>query len=268
MPVPSLQTKEQFERMFDPDRLSTLGDRWDHAWRGSQRYRMQLYADILAEVCKNDIPESILDIGCGQSMVLGEMERLFPSARLFGNDISENVIQWNRQAYPANTYASTALPEVGHGTDLFDLVCAFEVVYYLQPEEQMQSLGNILASLKPGGRLILSGGLDGGKRYFETSALTAMLEEAGYEMERCFFQYAKLYTRLEAAPLRRFRAFEERLREHPDCDLARLGSRVLKTILGWRVLPEVCAGLTRRVYGEEGRTHVIAVARKPHGGVA
>ncbi|MBQ9575543.1 MAG: class I SAM-dependent methyltransferase [Muribaculaceae bacterium] len=107
---------------------------------------------------------SVLDVGCGGGANIRRMLKRFPGSMVSGLDHSPLAIDF---AYFQN------LDEVLHrcivmegdienmylGKEVFDLVTAFETVYYWV--EMDLCLARILRVLKPGGTLLIANELDG-----------------------------------------------------------------------------------------------------------
>lgn len=293
MPVPGLRSKDDFERMFDFSELGVWGDRWGHKWRGSQKLRYRIYINILQEVFEKSKRLKVLDIGCGQSDFLFRLQEMYPGFAYYGTDISDNVIAWNRENYPFIRYKQIALPEIGYPPSTFDLICATEVLYYLEVLQQKVALDNIVEALKPGAYLLLSGPHDGGRCYFAEDQILHAVGEI-LSIDRVEYNYARLYTYLERYPLRALHLlcrmdkllslsdtdFEQRVagrhgwiiravifaRRRGIRQVIRFGANALiwltKKVLGWEWLPELCFVLTKLTMGNKGKSHIIILARK------
>ncbi|MEM3658730.1 MAG: class I SAM-dependent methyltransferase [Candidatus Hadarchaeum sp.] len=293
MLVPGLKSKDNFERMFEPNELDTLGDRWGHRWRGSQKLRYGIYLKILRKALGNPNGYKVLDIGCGQSDFLLRLREMYPRFDYYGTDISENVIAWNCRMHPFISYKQSALPEVGYPPDTFDVICALEVLYYMEEPQQKVALHNIAKSLKPGGLLLISGPLDGGKQYFEENAILKAVGDV-LSIKRVEYNYGRLYTYLEKHLLKTFWLLRKagKLLTLPDVEfeqwiVGRNGWRtlvvilarrrvirqvirlaintlvwLLKRVLGWVWLPRLCFVLTKILMPATGKTGIIILARK------
>jgi len=293
MPVAGLGSKDDFERMFEPAKLDSSGDNWGHRWRGSQKLRYRIYLRLLHEVIARSQGWKVLDVGCGQSDFLLRLHKVYPEFEYHGVDISENVIAWNSRKYPFISYKQAALPDLGYPPITFDLICALEVLYYLEKAQQKVALYNIMQTLKPGGLLMVSGPLDGGKHYFAEGEILEAIGEL-LTIDRVEYNYARLYTYFEI-PMLRILTLLRRINEllsmsHQDSErwaarkhgwvirvvgLARrrgvreaisLGANtliwLLKKVLGWEWLPRFCFELTKVLLRDVGRTHIIILARK------
>jgi len=291
--VEGLETKLDFERMFTREELDTIGDRWLIKWRGSQTLRYGIYLDLVRNVLVTESTARFLDIGCAQSNLLILLNQEYRFIQYYGTDISENVISWNQKQYPFVRYEQCALPEVGFPSNRFDFISALEVVYYLGEQQRLQSLQNMSAALKPGGYMLISGGLDGGRSYFAEDWIVQTV--AGIlSIERVEYNYARCYSWLERWFLRAHRVFNTacQLIDLPESEfqkrlamregwrkriapilrlstlrpvvrtVTQLSLRLLRAVLGWVWLPRICSKMTRWLMGNNGKSHIIILARK------
>ena len=83
-------TKEWFESKFN--NLDNFGDKWGHRWRGSQKFRYDLYIKILKSILPTKEKIKILDIGCALGDFTKRVWQLDPKNEIYGIDISENAI--------------------------------------------------------------------------------------------------------------------------------------------------------------------------------
>jgi len=291
--VKGMVTRADFERFFPPKDLSTTGDRWLIKWRGSQTLRYEQSFEILGPFLKNDNRKKLLDIGCAQSNFLLLLNRHFPDIQLYGSDISNNAITWSREHYSFINYEQCTLPEVAFSKEVFDYILALEVLYYLGSEDRLLALKNIVAALKPGGVLLVSGVLDGGKQYFSDRWILQTLRSMA-EVKVVDYNYSRFYTRLESLLLsgravfyRFFRYADVSmpsysvLSREPDTSgntqptrgergcLGRWSKTagsflitLVESMLAWVWLPRLCRSLTKRALGKKGRTQIIVLAKK------
>ena len=103
---------------------------------------------------------AVLDVGCGGGGALREMASLFPSAKLFGIDYSEDMVLLTKKVN--RELIETGRIEIAHGSvsylpysdNTFDLVTAFEAYYFwLELDHALQELKRVL---KSGGTLLLA----------------------------------------------------------------------------------------------------------------
>jgi len=103
---------------------------------------------------------AVLDVGCGGGGALREMASLFPGAKLFGIDYSQDMVLLAKKVNRGLIEAGRI--EIAHGSvsslpysdNTFDLITAFEA-YYFWPEldHDLQELKRVL---RPGGTLLLA----------------------------------------------------------------------------------------------------------------
>ncbi|MCD6172024.1 MAG: methyltransferase domain-containing protein [Thermoplasmata archaeon] len=193
-------TKEWFESMFDSLELDTLGDKWGHRWKGSQKFRHRLSFKLIKEIVKKGENLAILDIGCGLGEFTAKVYQLNPKNSIYGIDISQKAIDYVSKKYQWLQAKVGALPEIPFPNDSFDLVIALEVLYYLNSEDREKAVKDMKRVLKDGGYLLLSGVLDGGKRYFSEKEIIQLLSKY-FSLETIQFNYAKPYTYIESGVL-------------------------------------------------------------------
>ncbi len=284
--VPELITRSDFEQMYDPGELADLSDRWRVDLRASQSLRFHLYEQMLRHNLSRS-PESVLDVACGPGHVLTRLRRLYPRARLFGADISQHAINYCRDHAPSGSYIRCALPERAFPDRSFDLICATEVLYYLPDTQQREALRQFFAALRPGGWLLVSGGLDGGRSYFCREGIQNSIARQ-FELRGVRFNHARLHNALERPLLSRFNrcirwqtalgdpsapllsqrhqwlAKSSRYGIGRCClqSLLKVNIVLLRAVLGNYSLAGCCQFATRVLYGSPGQTQIVILARK------
>jgi 2-polyprenyl-3-methyl-5-hydroxy-6-metoxy-1,4-benzoquinol methylase len=188
-------TKPWFENQFK--NLDVKGDRWGHRWRGSQKFRYDLYTKILKSVLPTKKKIKILDIGCALGDFTKRVWQLDPKNEIFGIDISENAIDQVSKEYPTMKFRVGSLPVLSFNENSFDLVLCLEVLYYLNPVDRVKSLEYIKKVLKTDGYLFFSGVLDGGVRYFAEDEIIELISKY-FDVERIEYNYAMIYTAIES----------------------------------------------------------------------
>jgi ubiquinone/menaquinone biosynthesis C-methylase UbiE len=97
----------------------------------------------------------VLDIGCGMGVFTELVKDTYPTCEVWGVDISDSVIEANRQKHSDITYQTgrvgqlTAIP-----ANYFDLVFSGEVLEHLDEPEKL--FLDAYSALKPGGKFVLT----------------------------------------------------------------------------------------------------------------
>ncbi|MBI5441738.1 MAG: methyltransferase domain-containing protein [Deltaproteobacteria bacterium] len=273
--------------MFDPARLDTLGDGWLIRWRGSQRVRHRACVEAVRPLLAGSSGLAVLDIGCAQSQLLLLLRDQFPGHSYVGADISKNAVDWNRTHHPSFRYVHGALPSLNLESSTLDLVCALEVIYYLDGDERSEALLEIARLLKPGGHALLSVPLHG-----MTEEELLHRTEPGFRHVVLFYNHAALCSRVERHLVklvhRLLRASEvASLEDEPFAAwlggrrpslalrvlrlnplrrilplLSRRAAQAVLLVLRGTLLPSLAIGLTRTFAPKAGRSHVIVLAAK------
>lgn len=163
-------------------------------WRlmAAPRSRMRLF---LAEIQRLR-PRSVVDLGCGNGLLLSEVQARCPEAHLCGIDFSEPLLAADRRAHPAIAWHRYDLdgpcdfPAELLGS--FDVVIASEIIEHLG--DPLAFLGNAARLAKPdAGTLLLSTQsgrvweterLVGHRRHFSAEAMRDLLHRAGWRPQR------------------------------------------------------------------------------------
>ena len=202
MPVPPVATKPHV-------------DDWDTHWRDyaesaasnpAQAYRRRLVLRLLASG-GGGAPGRVLDIGSGTGDLAAEIHEAFPAAEVLGLDISEEAVEHAARRVPAATFLQRDLvsgtdPEPAYQSWATHAVCS-EVLEHLEDPKAL--LANARSYLAPGCRLIVTvpGGpmsaFDrhiGHRQHFTAKSTRALLEHAGFVVERATragFPFFNLY---------------------------------------------------------------------------
>ncbi len=125
-----------------------------------------------------NIPNSnhlkILDIGCGygrNSLILIDRN---PNTELIGVDISENFVNmFKSNTKQSNAFVAT-LEDLPFEIGKVDYILCVTVLMYVAPAELNRALQNMLAHLKPNGKIILIEPLVSGKFFSSVFGLTTL----------------------------------------------------------------------------------------------
>lgn len=235
----------------------TTTDGQDDYWRymAAPRHRMSV---VLREIGRAGA-RSLVDLGCGNGVVLAEIGARFGGLRRAGIDLSEERIAENRRTIPgvewhaADLDGTTELPAPLR--DAFDAVVAMEIVEHLdRPREFLVSARSLA---RPGGALVLStqsGPLReterrvGHRRHWTAEEMRDLLASAGWEPDRVwntgwpFHDLSKWWANRD-----------------PDASMARFGSR--RYAAGERFVCGALRGLFALNSGSRG-AQLFAVARR------
>jgi SAM-dependent methyltransferase len=163
------------------------------------RHRRRIIRKLAEKISFN----SLLDIGCGNGMLLSEFQensRAGAAVKMAGIDVSGDVINADKQRYHGAEF---------HVCDIgkeplplsYDLVVCSEVIEHL--DDPARALANIarmnsgcLILTVPGCRLYPIDKLVGHKRHFDKPSITKLVEDAGYTIEHYMewgFPFHSLY---------------------------------------------------------------------------
>ena len=165
------------------------GGRADY-WRymPAPRFRARVIAGVLA----GERPASILDLGCGDGMLLSSIHEVLPDAKLAGIDLSRSQIEENRRSMPdIDWFVGNIESEDIVLPRRFDALTASEVIEHLpHPGEFLRSVRRIAAD---DALLVLStqsgpiGETEvhvGHLRHFRAEEMVRLLEENGWQPVR------------------------------------------------------------------------------------
>jgi 2-polyprenyl-3-methyl-5-hydroxy-6-metoxy-1,4-benzoquinol methylase len=190
-------------------------DDWDRHWRDyaesaasnpAQAYRRRLVLRLLAS-SGDGTPSRVLDIGSGTGDLAAEIRNAFPAAELLGLDVSRAAVEHAARKVPAATFVQRDLVSSSEAEPAYrgwatHAVCS-EVLEHVEDPEAF--LANSRSYLAPGCRLIVTvpGGpmsaFDrhiGHRRHFTATSVRALLEQAGFVVERSIgagFPFFNLY---------------------------------------------------------------------------
>jgi trans-aconitate methyltransferase len=178
-------------------------DDWDRHWHDyakaaasnpAQEYRRRLVLRLLAS-SGDGVPARILDIGSGTGDLAAEIRNAFPAAELLGLDVSAAAVEEAARKVPTASFRQRDLisepePEPEHRGWATHAVCS-EVLEHVEEPEAL--LANARSYLAPGCNLIVTvpagpmSAFDrhiGHRKHFTARSMRAVLEQAGFVVER------------------------------------------------------------------------------------
>jgi 2-polyprenyl-3-methyl-5-hydroxy-6-metoxy-1,4-benzoquinol methylase len=201
---------------------------WDHWWTSSgdfhryhpgARHRRRLIADVVQKfIFRNPGAHSLLDVGCGDGLLLEELLAKFPRLRrCYGADYTPETIAHAQLRTPGIEFALLDIQAGSLGVQ-FDIVICAEVIEHLA--DRRTAFSNLAKMVAPGGMLIITtpqGPIFPTEKYFGHKAHSSKHEMAsfgslcGLELSTCiewgwpFYNLLKWATNL--APGRSLKAF-------------------------------------------------------------
>lgn len=124
----------------------------------------------------------ILDAGCGTGRVGGYLAKR--DHEVIGTDIDPILIGHAKEDFPEATWVVGDLSEDEiPAQDIDVVVCAGNVMGFLDPAGRAPALENIFRTLRPGGRLLVGFGAGRGWAFDD---FLATAKEAGFEVQFCY----------------------------------------------------------------------------------
>jgi 2-polyprenyl-3-methyl-5-hydroxy-6-metoxy-1,4-benzoquinol methylase len=95
----------------------------------------------LDELMEDVQPRSLLDVGCGEGVLVHQWAERMPAARLVGIDLEEESIQagWAQRQAPNLEYRTNAADELPFAENEFELATAIEVLEHVPDPERTLS---------------------------------------------------------------------------------------------------------------------------------
>lgn len=177
-------------------------DNWDEHWEQfdealmknpAQYYRFKQVKDELRFVLKQKPDSSLLDVGCGQGVLLTILREAFPTLTYGGIEYSEYGVKITQEKLPDCKVIQGDLIENSESLKEFDnwadVITCSEVLEHV--DDPGLFLRNCLPLIKPNGYIIVTvpGGprtafdkLIGHRPHFSHSRLDKLLTESGYSI--------------------------------------------------------------------------------------
>jgi trans-aconitate methyltransferase len=101
-------------------------------------------------------PDSILDVGCGDGKLTGELLRRLPHARVTGVDISETAIGFARLLVPDCQFVCGDMASCLPPGDRWEVAVLVEVLEHIEPAAAPEFVAAIASRLSDSGYLVLT----------------------------------------------------------------------------------------------------------------
>jgi 2-polyprenyl-3-methyl-5-hydroxy-6-metoxy-1,4-benzoquinol methylase len=103
------------------------------------RRLMARFQRCLDELVAQAAPDSLLDVGCGEGLLVQHMAQSLPAARVVGADLQEDSIQagWSRHEAPNLEYRTMDGRTLPFADGEFDTVSALELLEHVPDPEAM-----------------------------------------------------------------------------------------------------------------------------------
>lgn len=211
-------------------------------WRymAAPRHRVS----VILEELRRAGPKAVVDLGCGNGVLLEEVAQAVPGAKLTGIDLSEAQIALNRRRRPEIEWHAADLERQVPGdaalSGSFDAVTALEILEHVADPSAFLTRARELA--RPGGQLFLSTQSGpvretekrvGHVQHFTPQQIAQALEGAGWQVVRVwntgypFHDLSKWYAnRNPDASMDRFGSQKYGFYEHTVCALLRAAFRL------------------------------------------
>jgi ubiquinone/menaquinone biosynthesis C-methylase UbiE len=170
----------------------------DHFWfRGFRRF----VSPMIAQAAAGRAGLRLLDCGCGTGTNLRLL--LGPHGDAWGFDLTWTGLQFARGA-GAPRVAQASVAAVPFPSASFDIVTSFDVLYCLPDEIEREAVREMWRVLKPGGAAIVNVAamevlrgnhsvLSAELRRYNRASLRALLDSAGFHVERMTYTNAALF---------------------------------------------------------------------------
>ncbi len=145
-----------FKQKIVSEGYENVGAYYGYGINGYQIFRHHFLIELLKQEIKDDIPLSVLDVGCGVGDFVSLVKRNFATKRLVGVDFVEPVVITAAQRFPEIEFGRDSLPKLETVSGKFDLIIASEVLYYLSEPEQHYAMERFDELLYDGGFVLIS----------------------------------------------------------------------------------------------------------------
>jgi ubiquinone/menaquinone biosynthesis C-methylase UbiE len=144
----------------------------------------------------------LLDCGCGTGTNLRQL--LQPHGEAWGFDLTDVGLEFARSHYGRRRLARASTVHLPFPNGAFDVVTSFDVLYCLPDEVEREAVREMWRVLKPGGAAVINVAameilrgnhsvLSAELRRYSRASLRALLEPAGFRIERLTYTNAALF---------------------------------------------------------------------------
>jgi ubiquinone/menaquinone biosynthesis C-methylase UbiE len=145
------------ERMQVDSKTIQDFNRWSETYEDSWLQRIlfdRVQNARLDLVAMENIPGTILNIGCGTGLLLHKLKERWPKAQLVGIDPSEGMVGKARQLIPEATLYVSMVESIPLPDNSIDLITS--TISFHHWADQLQGLREVARVLRPGGRFFLA----------------------------------------------------------------------------------------------------------------
>ena len=181
------------------DRLleATFRAERDHFWfRGFRRF----VSPLLAQASQGRSDLRLIDCGCGTG---NNLRLLQPYGQAFGFDLTKSGLAYARGS-GLERVAQASVDAIPFPSAAFDIVTSFDVLYCLPEPVERAAVAEMWRVLTPGGAAIINVAamtilrgnhsvLSAELRRYSRAGLRALLEPAGFRVERMRYTHAALF---------------------------------------------------------------------------
>ena len=157
---------DAYRRLADRMRGAPLGDDLMEIGETVARFS-KIVEPVLKRFVQSMVPDSgsfrILDVGCGSGLVLETAGKVNAGISGIGIDVDEKVAKQARQNLEQwgatdrfTILAGDIRSDIPAGQDAFDLITAFNLIYYIPLAERSEFFDRLRSLLSKGGRLALA----------------------------------------------------------------------------------------------------------------
>jgi len=133
----------------------------------------ELIKDIIIKLNLGDTQDSLLDVGCGNGLVLSHLKHYV--RQIYGTDLSGNMINEAKHLIPEGKFYNKDAENLDFEDGLFDRVLCYSIFHYFPSlDYALNSLEEMVRVCKKGGILLIGDILD--KKYEEEIKRNSDLE--------------------------------------------------------------------------------------------